>query len=84
MYPTKLTIGPPKRHHIVVYMYGKLKPVFDANTMNKQLQLEPLETDACAWLDRDLVKRITEADEEKATEHGYKQEESVGKSEYVR
>lgn len=65
-------------------MYGKLKPVFDANTMNKQLQLEPLETDAWAWLDRDLVKRITEADEEKATEHGYKQEESVGKSEYVR
>lgn len=65
-------------------MYGKLKPGFDANTMNKQLQLEPLETDACAWLDRDLVKRITEADEEKATERGCKQEESVGKSEYVR
>lgn len=84
VYPTKLTIGPPKRHHIVVYLYGKLKPGFDANTMNKQLQLEPLETDACAWLDRDLVKRITEADEEKATEHGYKTEESVGKGEYVR
>lgn len=84
MYPPKLTLGAPKRHHIVVYLHGKLKPGFDSNTMNKQLQLDPTETDACAWFDKDLVTRITQANEEKSLEPGHKLVEQQRDAEFIR
>ncbi|CAH1796175.1 unnamed protein product [Owenia fusiformis] len=64
VYPTKLTIGPPKRHHVVIYMLARLAPPFTSEELDKRLKLDPGEVGAAAWVGRDLVQAIVAADEE--------------------
>jgi hypothetical protein len=52
--------------------------------MNKQLKLDPSETDACAWFDKDLVTGITQADEEKSVDAQHKHVEQHQYPEFIR
>ncbi|KAK3097554.1 hypothetical protein FSP39_010727 [Pinctada imbricata] len=64
VYPPKLNMGLPRRHHIVVYLHGKLTSDLTSDWLNTKMKLEPSEADACAWVHRDLVKAIVSAKEE--------------------
>ncbi|XP_064620601.1 nucleoside diphosphate-linked moiety X motif 17-like [Lineus longissimus] len=63
-YPYRLSRGLPTRHHIVIYLHAKLIAPFTAEKMNTFLHPSRDETDAAAWLDRDVIKAIVETDEE--------------------
>ena len=63
VYPTKLSIGLPKRHHVVCYIHARLG-TFTAEALESRLRPSPDEVGACAWLDRQMVKAIVAADEE--------------------
>lgn len=67
VYPAKLNHGDPKRHHLVTYLHGKLKEL-NSEAASAQLQIEPNEVDACAWLDRTVISAIVASDEEKSVQ----------------
>ncbi|CAL4226883.1 unnamed protein product, partial [Meganyctiphanes norvegica] len=56
VFPPVLSMGPPKRHHIVVYKHITV----NASTLQLQrkLKLDPEEVHAAVWLNRSLVERI--------------------------
>lgn len=56
VYPPVLTMGSPKRHHIVVYLHILSKASHLA--LQKRLQLDPNEVDAAAWIDKTQVDFI--------------------------
>ena len=64
VYPPKLSLGLPRRHHVVVYLYTKLKQPHTAACMQHKIALDPEEVGACAWLDRAVIESIVQASEE--------------------
>ncbi|XP_050401028.1 nucleoside diphosphate-linked moiety X motif 17 [Patella vulgata] len=66
-FPAKLEIGLPKRHHVVCYMYGKLRNK-TSTELNKQVKMDANETDACVWLDKEIVEVIDLSREDITTE----------------
>lgn len=48
VYPPMLTLGEPKRHHLVIYHY--IQVASSKSELSKRVQLDPNEVDACAWL----------------------------------
>ncbi|BFZ02393.1 hypothetical protein BsWGS_05432 [Bradybaena similaris] len=64
VYPPKLSVGPPIRHHIVVYFHAKLLGELTAEIMERRINFDPGEVDACAWLDTDIVSAIAQSFDE--------------------
>ncbi|RUS81612.1 hypothetical protein EGW08_010625 [Elysia chlorotica] len=64
VFPPKLSVGLPKRHHIVVYFHARLVKGLTASVLEDRLKFDPGEVDACAWLDRNLVTFIANCDDE--------------------
>lgn len=64
VFPPMLPLGPPQRHHIVVYFHAQLKDGMTANKMEKEILFNPLEVDACAWLDKDIISAIVQSYED--------------------
>lgn len=56
VYPYILSMGQPKRHHIVVYMLVQVKD--DKPALQNQIDLDQKEVDAAMWLDPVLAKLI--------------------------
>lgn len=67
MYPPKLLLGPPVRHHIVLYLHAKLKEPNTAEAVSHGIMFDTNEVAACAWLDRTIVSAVVRQSEE--TEH---------------
>ncbi|XP_005158331.1 nucleoside diphosphate-linked moiety X motif 17 isoform X1 [Danio rerio] len=59
VYPPMLTIGLPKRHHIVTYIL--LKSSQTHLQIQASLRPDPAEVSACVWVDADLVKAVVSA-----------------------
>ncbi|XP_005099436.1 nucleoside diphosphate-linked moiety X motif 17 [Aplysia californica] len=64
VYPPKLSVGPPKRHHIVVYFHAKLRKELTAIAMEERTKIDPNEVLSCAWLNKDLVSAIAQSYDE--------------------
>ncbi|KAI0217130.1 Nucleoside diphosphate-linked moiety X motif 17 [Lamellibrachia satsuma] len=62
-FPAMLSVGLPKRHHMVVYLYARLKPPFSSKMLNSQLKIDPGEVAASVWLQRALVDAIVATSE---------------------
>jgi len=67
MYPPKLSVGPPKRHHIVVYFHAKLREGLTTEVLEKRTKIDANEVLSCAWLERDVVTAIAKSYEEDGT-----------------
>ena len=63
VYPPRLSLGPPKRHHAVVYLYAKLKPEITSTILQSNIKIDPSEVGASAWFDRSKVKAIVSVKE---------------------
>ncbi|XP_068227602.1 nucleoside diphosphate-linked moiety X motif 17-like [Palaemon carinicauda] len=66
MYPPVLYRGPPRRHHLVVYLHGKLERSTDA--LQSQLKLDYNEVDASVWLTPKMVEIVVNGSGRKAEE----------------
>ena len=66
VFPTKLSMGQPKRHHLVLYLHAKLTSNLTSEKLDQQMKLNPDEVGASAWLDLPTVEAIVSACEEKA------------------
>ncbi|CAL1538265.1 unnamed protein product [Lymnaea stagnalis] len=64
VFPPMLALGPPQRHHIVVYFHAQLKDGMTANEMEKQISFNPLEVDACVWVDKEMISAIVQSYED--------------------
>ncbi|XP_064609192.1 nucleoside diphosphate-linked moiety X motif 17-like [Liolophura sinensis] len=60
-FPPKLSLGLSTHHHIVVFILAKLLPSITSQKLQKQMDLNPAEVGASAWLDRQMVEAITSA-----------------------
>jgi len=56
VYPYILSMGQPKRHHIVVYMIVRVKD--DKDSLQKEIDLDHKEVDAAMWLDLVLSELV--------------------------
>lgn len=65
VFPAKLSVAPPKRHHVVVFFHARLVEGLTASKLENRINFDPGEVDACAWLDRSMVTSIAECDDEK-------------------
>ncbi|KAK3584618.1 hypothetical protein CHS0354_005211, partial [Potamilus streckersoni] len=63
VYPPKLSLGPPIRHHIVTYLYGVLTPGHDSAWLMSNIKMDPDEVGACALFDKDHVEAIVSVKE---------------------
>ncbi|XP_071549467.1 nucleoside diphosphate-linked moiety X motif 17-like isoform X2 [Panulirus ornatus] len=54
VFPPLLSLGHPKRHHVVIYLHMVLER--SSEKLQNQLKLCPEEVDAAMWLSVDLVK----------------------------
>ncbi|ELU08270.1 hypothetical protein CAPTEDRAFT_168621 [Capitella teleta] len=68
-YPPMLSLGLPKRHHIVVYSYAKLKAPYTTQYLQARLKLDPTEAGACAWFNREMIAAIVDAVEDEQVVH---------------
>ncbi|XP_052098561.1 nucleoside diphosphate-linked moiety X motif 17-like isoform X1 [Mytilus californianus] len=66
VFPTKLSLGQPKRHHVVLYLHAKLIANLTSEKLNQQMKLCPKEVGACAWLEVPVVEAIVSGCEETA------------------
>lgn len=64
MFPPKLSLGDPKRHHAVIYLHAKLKPEFTADSLRSMVKIDPAEVGACAWFDKTYIEYIVSARED--------------------
>lgn len=64
-FPPMLSQGLPQHHHIVVFILAKVLPSITSEELQKQMNLDPAEVGASAWLDRQMVEAITSASEER-------------------
>jgi len=64
VFPPKLSLGPPKRHHAVVYIHTRLKPEHTSDSLGSKFNIDSTEVGALAWFDRSKVKVIVSAREE--------------------
>ncbi|CAL4210614.1 unnamed protein product, partial [Meganyctiphanes norvegica] len=56
VFPPALYVGDPRRHHFVIYMHMQIAKT--SKHLQTQISLDPLETDAYLWLDRNLMDVI--------------------------
>ncbi|XP_021368424.1 nucleoside diphosphate-linked moiety X motif 17-like isoform X2 [Mizuhopecten yessoensis] len=73
VFPPKLTLGLPKRHHVVVYLYGKLTSDLTSDVLTESIQLQPEEAEACVWLDRKISQDIVARNEEEKSDIDFNQ-----------
>ena len=59
-----LSMGQPRRHHLVIYLHLALEAPYTAEAMSKLLKPDPREVAVCAWLTRQHAAAITAVDEE--------------------
>ncbi|GFN82464.1 hypothetical protein PoB_000897000 [Plakobranchus ocellatus] len=64
VFPPKLSVGLPRRHHIVVYFHARLVEGLTAALLEDRIAFDPGEVDACAWFDRSLVASIVNSNDE--------------------
>ncbi|KAK7484497.1 hypothetical protein BaRGS_00024253 [Batillaria attramentaria] len=64
VYPPKVSLGPPARHHIVLYLLAKLKAPHTASAMSSRLKFDPNEVAAAVWIDRKMATAIVQQCEE--------------------
>ncbi|KAL8606641.1 hypothetical protein ACOMHN_025740 [Nucella lapillus] len=64
VYPPRLSLGPPARHHIVLYLHAMLTPQLTADALFRQIQFDPNEVAACTWVDRQVIEAVIKVDEE--------------------
>jgi ADP-ribose pyrophosphatase YjhB (NUDIX family) len=57
-YPPMLSLGLPVRHHIVAYMYAKLRQPLTRIKLQSMLQLCPSEVDAATWITKSMARAI--------------------------
>ncbi|XP_060072146.1 nucleoside diphosphate-linked moiety X motif 17-like [Ylistrum balloti] len=72
VFPPKLTLGLPKRHHVVVYLYGKLNSDLTSDVLSERIRLQPEEAEACVWLDRKIIQGIVACKEEEKSQLHFK------------
>ena len=58
VYPYILSMGQPKRHHVVVYLHLSLNTA--AMELRNKMMLDPEEVDAAMWLDSSLARLVAE------------------------
>ena len=58
VYPFILSMGQPKRHHVVVYLHLSLDTA--AAELRNKMILDPEEVDAAMWLDPVLARLVAE------------------------
>ena len=58
VYPYILSMGQPKRHHVVVYLHLSLNTA--AEELRNKMMLDPEEVDAAMWLDPILARLVAE------------------------
>ena len=58
VYPYILSMGQPKRHHLVVYLHLSLATA--AAELRDKMMLDPEEVDAAMWLDPILARVVAE------------------------
>ena len=58
VYPYILSMGQPKRHHLVVYLHLSLATA--AAELRNKMMLDPEEVDAAMWLDTVLARLVAE------------------------
>ena len=58
VYPYILSMGQPKRHHVVVYLHLSLNTA--AAELRNKMMLDPEEVDAAMWLDPILARLVAE------------------------
>ena len=58
VYPYILSMGQPKRHHVVVYLHLSLNTA--AIELKNKMMLDPEEVDAAMWLDPSLARLVAE------------------------
>ena len=58
VYPYILSMGQPKRHHVVVYLHLNLNTA--AAELRNKMMLDPEEVDAAMWLDPILARLVAE------------------------
>lgn len=57
-------MGPPVRHHIVLYLHARLTQPHTADALFERLKFDPGEVAMCAWVDRKIVEAIVKQSEE--------------------
>lgn len=61
VYPPLISMGLPKRHHIVVYLLARAQQ--DCSTLQKQIQFHKDEVDAVTWLDEYVATEVASSDD---------------------
>ena len=56
VYPYSLSVGPPKRHHIVTYYYVRTSE--DSSALQARMKLDETEVDAAMWLSPSLATLV--------------------------
>ncbi|XP_076444247.1 m7GpppN-mRNA hydrolase NUDT17-like isoform X1 [Babylonia areolata] len=64
VYPPRLSLGAPLRHHIVLYLHAVLTPQLTSDVLFKQLKFDPNEVSACTWVDKKTIEAIVKVNEE--------------------
>ena len=64
MFPTKLSFGLPRRHHLVCYIHARLAAPHTADALSKHVTLDAQEVGAYAWIERQVAAAIADACEE--------------------
>jgi len=53
VFPHRLSLGQPQRHHIVVYLHVMVQEL--SNIMDSRISLDKTEVDGCVWIDKQVV-----------------------------
>ncbi|KXJ16100.1 Nucleoside diphosphate-linked moiety X motif 17 [Exaiptasia diaphana] len=61
VYPPLISMGLPKRHHIVVYLLALANE--DSRTLQQRLKFHPDEVDAITWLDEYMATDVASSDD---------------------
>lgn len=64
VYPPRLSLGMPTRHHIVLYLHAKLTETHTAESLFDKLSFDPNEVASCVWVDHTLIRAIVHQTEE--------------------
>nr|CAD7452151.1 unnamed protein product [Timema tahoe] len=67
VYPVVLGLGVPTSHHIVIYLHTRVEQTW--KQLQTQVQLDPGEVQACAWLSTDMVEELCTGRSDGASNH---------------
>ena len=63
VFPPRLSLGIPKRHHAVIYLHAKLKHNITAQSLIDRINIDPVEVGAAAWFNQSQIEAITSVKE---------------------